>query len=74
MQCELLERCAFHHDVMRNRLSTLSIYRSVFCDTASEKCARKIVARQVGEEKVPPDLYPNHTIRLRDLINDIDAW
>lgn len=73
MTCTLADDCSFYLVSMQDRPCTAAIYREKFCDFAFEQCARHLIARTVGREHVPADLYPNHTDRAQKIITVIAA-
>ncbi len=68
--CDLLKGCLFFNDKMPEDMGMGAIYKKTYCQGDSSKCARYIVAKAVGREKVPPGLYPNMTTRAQQIIAD----
>lgn len=66
--CELLEKCIFFNDKMAGMPSMANIYKTRFCKGDFAPCARYRVAKALGREKVPPDLFPNQTERANALL------
>ncbi len=66
--CELLKGCLFFNDKMPPAVGLGAIYKRTYCLGDSGKCARYLVAKRLGREKVPLNLYPNMLDRARDLI------
>ncbi len=69
MDCELLPTCIFFNDRMVNMPSTAAIFKQRYCKGDHPACARHMVFKALGREKVPPDLFPNQPERVRDLVN-----
>jgi hypothetical protein len=67
--CEKLEKCPFFNDKMADMPTAASMYKENYCKKDFEKCARLMVAKKLGSEKVPADLFPNQTDRALELIN-----
>ncbi len=66
--CECLAGCAFFNDRMTDMPATANLYKKQFCQGNNEGCARHMVFRTLGKEKVPSDLYPNDADRARQII------
>lgn len=66
--CELLEKCVFFNDKMANMPSTASVIKLRYCKEDSSGCARFLVCKMLGREKVPADLFPNQEDRARQII------
>lgn len=66
--CELLENCIFFNDRMANMPSTAQLIKLKYCTDDSLGCARLVVCKTLGREKVPPDLFPNQLERAREVI------
>jgi hypothetical protein len=70
-QCECLSQCPFFNDKMKTRPATAQIYKTQYCLGGDNgNCARYMVRKALGKEKVPPDLYPNQIDRARQLISE----
>jgi hypothetical protein len=65
--CECLIGCAFFNDKMANMPATANIVKKTYCKGNSSNCARHMVFKALGKAKVPSDLYPNMTERVREL-------
>ena len=58
--CECLPRCAFFHGRMAVSVpSVAEMMKQRFCLGDSSGCARHIVFKKLGKDRVPPDLLPN---------------
>lgn len=66
--CELLEKCIFFNDKMANMPSTAEVIKLRYCQGGSDSCARYMVCKALGREKVPGDLFPNHNERALQII------
>jgi len=67
-ECELTHTCIFFNDKMADIPSTAEIFKTIYCREDSSKCARMMVVRALGREKVPKDLFPNQANKAADLI------
>ena len=67
-RCELIEKCIFFNDKMQGMPSTAATYKKIYCEQDFEKCARFMVAKALGREKVPEDLFPNQKDRAENII------
>jgi hypothetical protein len=66
--CANLEKCPFFNDRMGNLPATAEIFKKKFCRSDFESCARLMVSRKLGKEKVPADLLPNQADRAQAII------
>ncbi len=66
--CEMLEKCVFFNDKMANMPSTSELIKLRYCKGDSGECARFLVCKALGRERVPLDLFPNHTDRAQEMI------
>lgn len=66
--CELLEGCLFFRDKMPMEYGLGALYKKKYCLDDNTNCARYMVAKALGREKVPVDLYPNMPDRAKELI------
>lgn len=57
--CELLKTCIFFNDKMANIPSTVEIFKIKYCRGDNTECARYMVFKALGRERVPQDLFPN---------------
>ena len=65
--CELLKGCLFFNDKMPLEVGMGKIFKEKYCQGDNSICARYMVAKSVGREKVPQNLYPN----MKDKANEI---
>jgi len=66
--CELLAGCLFFNDKMSMEEGIGALYKKNYCQGDNSKCARYMVAKSLGREKVPNDLYPNMHQEAEELI------
>ena len=57
--CELLTGCLFFNDKMPMESGLGALFKKNYCQGDNSKCARYMVAKKLGREKVPTNLYPN---------------
>jgi hypothetical protein len=69
--CELLEGCVFFNDKMANMPATAELYKDQYCRENNLECARYVVFKALGREKVPLDLFPNMKDRAQEIIATI---
>jgi hypothetical protein len=67
-ECDLINTCIFFNDKMANTPSTAEIFKTLYCRGDSEKCARMMVVKAAGREKVPADLFPNQADRVAGIV------
>ena len=70
-QCELLAGCSFFHDKMAKVPKTAELMKNRLCRGNKRECARYMVCKALGRDKVPPDLFPNQTDRANTIITEI---
>ena len=66
-ECELLDTCPFFNDKMGKMPISREYIKKNYCSKNNLFCARFIVYRALGRDKVPTNLYPseiNKAIRL----------
>lgn len=66
--CELLEGCLFFNDKMSVDEGLGAMYKNRYCQGDNSQCARYVVAKKLGREKVPANLYPNMLDKANELI------
>lgn len=66
--CELIEKCIFFNDQMANMPSTADVYKRMYCKENSSECARFLVCKKLGRDRVPANLFPNETSRAQQLM------
>jgi len=67
--CELLKTCIFFNDKMANLPSTVEIFKIKYCRSDNTECARYMVFKALGRERVPQDLFPNQVDVARKVIS-----
>ena len=68
-ECELLEKCIFFNDKMSNMPAMASIFKDKYCKDDNTECARYMVFKALGREKVPPNLFPNMQDKAKEVIS-----
>ncbi len=68
--CEKLLTCIFFNDKMKNAPATAQIYKKSYCQGNNANCARYLVLKTLGADKIPVDLFPNEAQRAKKIIND----
>jgi hypothetical protein len=69
-ECEALVKCPFFNDKMEDMPRQADFFRDLYCRGNNKICARYLVLKALGREAVPPDLFPNHEPRARQIIKD----
>lgn len=59
MGCKMLEGCSFYNDTITSKHGIGMIFKKKYCNGNFELCARYKVAKELGGEYVPLNLYPN---------------
>ncbi|NJN98818.1 MAG: hypothetical protein HC875_34360 [Anaerolineales bacterium] len=68
VECECLPRCLFFNDKMTEMPVTAERLKKKYCLTDNSRCARFMVFKALGREKVPIDLFPQNLDRAHQLI------
>jgi hypothetical protein len=55
---------------MKDMPGTASVIKRNYCQGDNSKCARFLVAKAIGKEKVPLDLYPVNLDRANKIIKE----
>jgi hypothetical protein len=66
--CELLKGCLFFNDKMPMESGLGAMYKKKYCQGDNTDCARFMVAKALGREKVPLTLFPNMADEARAMI------
>lgn len=67
-ECNLIGGCIFFNDKMANRPATAELLKDKYCRDNFNDCARMIIVKALGREKVPADLFPNQATRVPEII------
>ena len=71
MICELFEKCPFYNEKMPGEWGPGAMLRMKYCENGHASCARYIVAKAIGRENVPADLFPTRTETAEQIIQKI---
>ena len=71
VECKNLSGCIFFNDKMGNMPVTADMFKQTFCKGDYKTCARFLVAKILGKDNVPIDLFPNQGERANKLISSI---
>lgn len=69
-ECDLTKTCIFFNDKMADMPSTAEIFKNIYCKGDFENCARMMIVKNLGREKVPADLFPNQSAKALDIIKN----
>jgi hypothetical protein len=67
-ECECLPGCPFFNDRMKGLEAIKESMKKRYCLGDNVKCARYMVFKSLGKEKVPADLVPNQVERAVEII------
>jgi hypothetical protein len=73
MDCENLSVCPFFNDKLPNMSKTASLLKTRYCLGDYNSCARYIVFKALGREKVPRDLWPSEIERAQKILEENKA-
>ncbi len=66
--CEILEGCLFFNDKMTLDSGLGALYKRSYCLGDNTNCARYMVFKKLGRDKVPNWLPPNLTEKALEII------
>lgn len=72
-ECVCLPKCPFFNDKMKDMPAMIEVYKDKYCRSDNSRCARFMVFKALGREKVPLDLYPNQVEMAQKIIADNSA-
>jgi hypothetical protein len=67
-ECVCLSGCPFFNDRMKGLEAVKDSMKKRYCLGDSSNCARYMIFKSLGKEKVPADLVPNQTERAMEII------
>jgi len=67
--CELINKCRFLKEKLADLPLVIHIMEKTFCQGGKCNCARYIIFRAMGTEGLPPDLFPNHLYRAKEILS-----
>ncbi|MBS2099539.1 hypothetical protein [Carboxylicivirga linearis] len=68
--CEKVKGCPFFNEKMSNMPATAAGYKRKYCMGDNQNCARYMVLKKLGGDKVPVDLFPNQVEKAKMLIKE----
>ena len=68
-ECELLAECLFFQDKLINMPAIADIMKKQYCLLGFSDCGRYLVAKALGRELVPDNLFPNNMKRAKIIIS-----
>ncbi len=68
--CELLKKCPFFNDKMEDMPTIAEQMKNRYCRSDNSRCARYMVFKAMGREKVPTNLTPNQFARALKIIEE----
>lgn len=66
--CEVLNSCLFFNDKMENKPGSAGMFKTKYCHGDNSACARHMVLKALGKQKIPPDLFPNQVEKAMKII------
>lgn len=68
--CSKLEKCPIYMGILKDKVITSKAYRRFYCESDNHvNCKRYLVSEAVG--KCPPNLLPNYTRSVDEIISKI---
>lgn len=71
MDCPSLATCLFFNDKMAELSALADMMKKKYCRTDQSQCARAIVSKSLGKDKVPTDMFPNQVERAMAMVKSI---
>ena len=69
-ECENLGKCDFFHDKMKDMPATSALMKTRYCLENPTGCARYIIAKKLGREMVPKDLFPSQKNKAENILRN----
>jgi GAF domain-containing protein len=66
--CEKTAKCPFFNELMANFPDNARAMKNTYCRGNKAKCARLLVSKSLGGDRVPLDLYPDQWDRAQEII------
>ncbi len=66
--CECIPKCIFFNDKMADMPSMAESMKKRYCQGDNSTCARYMVFKALGREKVPPDLFPTAADKAKKIM------
>lgn len=66
--CEYLFNCRYFNDKLKNMPIASDLVKKMYCLWHFDECSRYKVAKIIGSEKVPPDLFPPESDRVEKIL------
>ena len=67
-ECECLPKCPFFNDMMADKPATAESMKKRYCLGDNSQCARYMVFKALGREKVPANLFPIQVDKALEII------
>jgi hypothetical protein len=68
-ECELSNDCESFYEKLSYMQSTARLMKGAYCKWNHSECARYMVYKMHGKDKVPIDLYPSDLDGAKKLVN-----
>jgi hypothetical protein len=66
--CENLSGCPFFNNVIPNMPITAQYLKKTYCTGDPLQCARYVICKALGKDKVPLELFPEELDKARRII------
>lgn len=67
-KCLFVQNCPFYAETMRGMPANASRMKELYCTDDFKSCARFMVGKQLGEARIPANLFPNQNERARTIL------
>lgn len=68
--CELLKTCLFFNDKLEKMPGPAELFKDLYCRRDNSICARYLIAKELGREVIPRDLFPNHVEMAKEILEN----
>ena len=66
--CERFSNCPFYAEKLKDLPAMAEGFRKMYCFNVKPNCARYILLKELGPDKVPVGLFPNDFETAKDII------
>jgi hypothetical protein len=70
--CECLAKCPFFNDKMADLPATAQKIKNRLCLTDNTECARYMIFKKLGRDRVPFDLFPHQIDKAQRILASVN--
>ena len=68
--CERLEKCRYFNEQLKDLKAVQEMWKRKFCKDDNSKCARYMVLKALGADRIPKYLVPTQVDKAKELIEE----